>query len=493
MGKKKTVVDIKQDLTPIPLESIPFINDTNIKYLQPIKAICLKEDGRFYYRYDVEVICPVLVDIIKDMLHFKFVKDSSFGTPLIYVYKDGYYQLMNENEFKGMIMRYIPKEIRRSKDVDEVFKLLLMENDFYIDNSELNSDYDYINFKNGLLNLNTLELESHTPDKFYTIQIPVCYKDLDMCEYGNVFEKYLNELVDNDNIMRQCLLESMGLALSNIPGYLTKKCILMIGPKDCGKTQIKKLLAELIGIKYCSSMELAKMNDSRFGTSELYNKRLAGSNDMQYTTVADMGVFKQLTGGDPVSIEFKNRGAFSYVYSGILWFLANDFPRFSGKKEQAVYQRFIVIPCEHVVAKNDQDPELVNKMLKEAEYIVSLCIRSLIDLRNRKYKFLESERMKNGLKKYEVSNNTLLQFVDECCEVDNKLDANKRLKVAQFKKYYQIWCRESGIKNIGLKNNEIEEYLNPKYGTRVVKNGTHYLTNIKINSSFESDFISYGS
>src|SRR5699024_6513555 len=166
-------------------------------------------------------------------------------------------------------------------DIDEVFKLLLMENSFYIENSDLNADYNYINFKNGLLNLSTMEIEEHTPDKFFSVQIPVDYVPLENCKKGVVFDKYINELVDGDEDTKNVILEAMGLVISNIPGYLTKKCILMIGPKDCGKTQIKKLLTDLIGIRYTSSMDLDKMNNSQFGTSELYNKRLAGSNDMR--------------------------------------------------------------------------------------------------------------------------------------------------------------------------------------------------------------------
>lgn len=487
MGKQKAI-DIEQELIRIPIGSIEFLNNDNLRYLQPKKAFYLNNDGNFEYRYDIEVICPRLEEIIKDSMYFKFVKDSNLGSTFIYVYRGGYYQLMSETEFKGMIIDYIPSQIRRSKDVDEVFKLLLMENDYYIDNSELNSDYKYINFKNGLLNLETMELESHTPDKFFTVQIPVCYKRLDECKRGTLFDKYLDELVDNDNVMKECLLEAMGLALSNIPGYLTKKAILMIGPKDCGKTQIKKLLTLLLGIKYTSSIELSKMSTNNFATSELYNKRLAGSNDMQYTAVADMGIFKQLTGGDPISVEFKGRGAFSYVFTGLLWFLANDFPKFSGKKEDAVYQRFVVIPCEHVVKAEDQDPELVNKMLRESEYIVSLCIDSLLKLIDRKYKFPESERMINGLKKYEVSNNTLLQFVEECCDIIDDLSPTERMKVSTFKKDYQIWCRDSGVKNMALKNDDIENYLKPKYSTEVVKSSNYYVSNIKLKDDISFSF-----
>ena len=109
-----------------------------------------------------------------------------------------------------------------------------------------------------------MTLERHTPNKFFTVQIPVDYHPLDECEYGQVFEKYMDELVSGDDVTKKVLLEAMGLVISNIPGYLTKKCILMVGAKDCGKTQIKKLLTELIGIRYTSSMDLDKMNNSQF-------------------------------------------------------------------------------------------------------------------------------------------------------------------------------------------------------------------------------------
>ena len=230
-----------------------------------------------------KVNCPRLVYHLVEhdlsrKLFFKFVKDSSLGSIMIYVYDNGVYRLVSEDEFKGYIKDYIPEQIRKVQDITEIYNLLLMEKSLYIENTKLNSDYRYICFKNGNLNLDTMEIEEHTPEKFFTVQIPVDYVPLKDCIYGYRFEHYLDELCSGDEVTKKVILECMGLALSNIPGYLTKKCILMIGPKDCGKTQIKKLLTELIGIEYTSSMDLDKMNDSRFGTSELYNKRLAGSN-----------------------------------------------------------------------------------------------------------------------------------------------------------------------------------------------------------------------
>lgn len=498
IADKKDIVRIDDVEYDIPIPSLPYLTEENKDFIMVLSAKMRGVGNGNQKIYIGKVNCPRLVYHLVEhdlsrKLFFKFVKDSSLGSIMIYVYDNGVYRLVSEDEFKGYIKDYIPEQIRKVQDITEIYNLLLMEKSLYIENTKLNSDYRYICFKNGNLNLDTMEIEEHTPEKFFTVQIPVDYVPLKDCVYGYRFEHYLDELCSGDEVTKKVILECMGLALSNIPGYLTKKCILMIGPKDCGKTQIKKLLTELIGIEYTSSMDLDKMNDSRFGTSELYNKRLAGSNDMRYTAINDMGIFKQLTGGDPISIEFKGRGAFSYIYKGFIWFLANDFPMFSGKKGKEIYERFLVIPCKHVVEKNKQDPELVEKMLLEKEYIVSLCIENLIDLRKRNYRFVTSKEMDEAMNDYEVINNSLLQFVHEYCDIDDDINVKDRITLKTFKRNYQMWCRDSNIKPMKINKQEVEYYLKPKYKTEIVKSSNNYITNLKMKDSFQEDYGSFSS
>lgn len=187
---------------------------------------------------------------------------------------------------------------------------------------------------------------------------------------------------------------------------------------------------------------------------------------MSYAKIDDMSMFKQLTGGDTISVEFKGRTPFSYTFTGFLWFLANDFPKFSGKKENAIYERFLIAPCTHVVEENKQDPELLNKMLEEGEYIVAMCIEHLQNLRKRHYKFITSEKMDKALDRYKVMNNSLLQFIEECCEVVDTLPIEDRVVLPKFRRYYQRWCNETGTMKMTLTNDNMEFYLNMKYGTK---------------------------
>ena len=85
-------------------------------------------------------------------------------------------------------------------------------------------------------------------------------------------------------------------------------------------------------------------------------------------------------------------------------------------------------------------------------------------------------------------NNSLLQFVCEYCDIDDDLNKENRLNFASFKKNYQIWCRDLGIKPMRVGKEEIEYYLGDKFGTQVVKSSTYYLSNIVMNENFNNEY-----
>jgi len=57
------------------------------------------------------------------------------------------------------------------RDVTEVFNDLMSDRRF-VKEDKLNADENIINFQNGLLYLDTLELKEHSPKIYSTIQIP---------------------------------------------------------------------------------------------------------------------------------------------------------------------------------------------------------------------------------------------------------------------------------------------------------------------------------
>ena len=183
-----------------------------------------RETGYVKREYTVKPM--ELSNWIKQNLNYIFVRGTANEGSMIYVYSDGYYKYISDNEFKGFIKSFIPYQLRKSKDINEVFIDLTTEMKF-VDYEELNANEDIINFEDGILNLKTWELEPHNPKYLSTIQIPAKYREIEKADATAIeFEKYMMKLCNEDADTYILLLECLGLVISNIYAYRTKKALL---------------------------------------------------------------------------------------------------------------------------------------------------------------------------------------------------------------------------------------------------------------------------
>lgn len=461
-----------------PGEKEKFINDTNKKWIK--REEVKKRDGSIEVKYD---ILPMeLANFIKANLKYIFVKNAASEQPLTYVYSDGYYKEVSEDEMKGFIKSFIPYQLRHSKDINEVLFDIKTELKF-VEHEDLNSCEDLINFEDGLLNIKTWELLPHSPDVLSTIQIPAKYSEIKGASTDiPVFMKYMNTLCDSDLQTFELLMQCLGLAISNIYAYRTKKALFLVGQGNTGKSQLKKLAEYLIGYKNVSNIDLKKISD-KHGTSSLYQKRLSGCNDMSYQRIEDMSIFKQLTGGDSIEVNFKFKNSFNFMYKGFLWFNCNKLPFFGGDTGKWVYERIMPVFCNNVISKEEQDPLLFEKMLKEKNGILSLALTYLKKLIDNDYKFIEPDNMKELREKYEVENNTFLSFLEDCCDYrpDGGIIASMRLKRSTFKEAYTKYVDINNNGKGKLTTNDMNKILKERYNETFVKsNGVIYLKDITL-------------
>ena len=473
------------DIIKTPMEmDYALLEEDNKKWVIPIKPIKHQLTGELIPQYMINV--QELSRHIKENENYLFVREDARGAKLTYIYDDGYYKLVNESEFKGMIKGFIPYSLVKSKDINEIYFDLCTEH-LHVSCEALNADERYINFKNGLFNIESWELEPHRPDVLSTIRIPIDYVPLSECETGTTFEYYLDYLTDNNKEVKDLLLEVCGLVMSNVFGYRTKKSLFLIGVHDAGKTQLKELITEIIGRENVATTDLERMN-AQFGTSDIYQKRLGGSNDLGYQPVKEMVIFKQLTGGDSIQVEFKGNGGFPYKFKGFLWFNSNAYPKFSGDKDKALYKRIIPVTCNRVVPYEQRDSSLLDKMLLEKQYVVALCLEHLRDLIDRKFRFNEPQAVIEARDTYETENNNLFLFVSASCSIVDDLDTTTRIKVKNFKKYYAYWCESNGYSS-RINDKDLKHYLEQKYNTKLIKSGGYmYFDNLRFTEDFLKEY-----
>lgn len=387
------------------------------------------------------VLCPELAQYIRDTENFFFLRTPGEKPLILWYNASGVYEQISDHNFKGIIKAPIEKfmpSLVKAKYLEEVFKLLITDLGRDRKPDELDQCTSLINFRNGLLNIDTLELVKHSPDILSTIQIPCNWNP--QAQRMPIFESYLNKLTGGIPAAMNLLLQFTGLVISNIRGTIDKNALFLIGKGDSGKSQFLELLKRLVGESNYAAIDFSELENSRFAASKLYRKRLAGDSDMKAMNVSEVSKFKSLTGGDPISIEFKGKDGFTAHYNGALLFCGNDMPMFGGDKGKHVYDRMIIIPCNNAIRKEDQDPQLIDKMFEEREAIVYNAVMALKSFKANGFHFVRPDVSKIALQEYMKENDNVAMFIEECTETPTS--AKQRSTTATTYAVYKAWARE---------------------------------------------------
>ncbi len=383
---------------------------------------------------------PLLADWMREHIHYQLVSDEMNQYSAIYWYRDGVYQEVRENIFKGVIKREIAKyrpELVKMSIINEVYEQLMTDLD-YVSLSKFNADQNIINFKNGVLHLDTMKRTKHDPKYLSSIQIPCDWPAKEIST--PTFDKYLDTLTNGDKDLQAFILAFIGICISNVWGTHFKKGLFFTGPGDTGKSQIKLLLEMLLGERNHFAIDLSGL-EARFGTSYVYGKRMVGSADMGFMSLKELRTFKQLTGGDSIMGERKSQQGFTFRYRGCLIFATNRMPVFSGDDGSWVYDRFCIVKCDNVIPVEERDPKLLEKMFAEASGIIYKAVMQLKKVIDDGYKLTEPKAIIDARSEYSRTNNIVTAFAEECLEDFVSTGKNACDTITTVYNAFTKWCR----------------------------------------------------
>lgn len=409
-----------------------------------------------------------------------------------YLYSGGVYRPQNKNGVKAMIRRYIPAGHASDSMLNNVYGLVLASGRNMCSYTDLDKDERYINFRNGLYNLQTGELEEHSPRVRSTLQLTADYKDFrpepsgsvteeERQQAGNraaaaarpVFEKYIADLCrdtegDPDPERMAIIQEFFGLAISNIPVFRVKKCLVLVSRiGNTGKSVLLNLVSDILGAEKIANIPIAEMNEkNRFAMGSLINKRLISVGDHSGGNVTDSAIFKQLTGGDPVKIEAKGKQGFFYTFRGGMAFACNELPYFEDDRGGHIFERLQIIPCDHFITPGERDPRILDKMQREKSAIIYFFLEGLRRLVARGYHFGTSRRAAEALKEYREKMDTVFRFISERYEITG--NPKDLIGKSDFDDEYTRWCTEGDNDYKAVKKNNLKDRLEA-IGCPVVK------------------------
>ncbi len=174
-------------------------------------------------------------------------------------------------------------------------------------------------FKNGVLDLNTKKLLRHSPD--YGFESIIDREHDPNATDWSVISDWMDFVFEGNKHQKHLLLcwyAAVLRGMSHLHRFAS-----FIGEGGTGKSTAMTLGTNLIGKQASHSLTLEALNSNSFQTANIYNKRLVCLNDADRYG-GNMGIFKNITGGDEFSVERKFQQAFNAVFPGLVMATANN-------------------------------------------------------------------------------------------------------------------------------------------------------------------------
>lgn len=351
-------------------------------------------------------------------------------TNILHIYKDGVYS-DNQQDIEAAMIKHIPNLKRMQRQETLAYLQLKAEEKEF-------SPAKYIVVENGVFNLDTWELEEHSPNIITRNKIPVPYVP---GAYYEVTDKTLDKIAVNDKKVRMLLEEILGYVLFRRNEYAAM--FILTGDGSNGKSSFLDMLRKFVGSENTSALDLNEL-DHRFKTAELFGKLVNIGDDIDKSYIKSTGTLKKLATGNAVNVERKGRDPFDLVSYAKLIFSANEMPRINDYTD-GLNRRLQIVPFKAKFTPDDPDydPFITDKLLSDEsmQYILNLALNALKRLLKNN-RFTRSKAIEKEMEMYMEENNPIISFVNnEGIEFD-------RRPVKNVYEEYRIYCNENGFQAV---------------------------------------------
>ncbi len=261
--------------------------------------------------------------------HYMIITDSKYNPSdeekeFIKEYK---YTYSHVHEFQIDIKKW--EKVYSSHCVAEIltkkYKVFLMK---YLKHDNicdlLDSKRHLLSVKNGVVNLKTGEMRERRPDDYFTYFIPYNYNPT---ADDTIWDNLVTEIIHNDEISI-FLKEYLGYSCTGEVNQ--QKVLIMYGDGSNGKSILTNTIQRLFEPIYSNFSHKSLKEESGGNNDELYNARntrMAFLCETKENTKVDPGLFKTISGEDPISTSAKYKGCIKYYPQFKLAMVTNEIPR----------------------------------------------------------------------------------------------------------------------------------------------------------------------
>lgn len=353
-----------------------------------------------------------------------------------------YWEMVDEVDILNMIKDSTGADIITSKNRTEILNSLKQEGR---KNIPLPTPKDWIQFKNGMVDIKTGAVTPASSKYFTTNPIPWVISEKE--ETPNM-DRIFVEWVGPE--YAKTLYEILAYAL--ISDYPINRIFCFVGAGLNGKSKYLELLRKFIGAKNCCATELDVLMSSRFEVTRLYRKLVCQMGETDFSEISKTSILKKLSGGDLIGFEYKNKTPFEETNYAKIIISTNNLPA-TNDKTLGFYRRWMIIDFPNTFTEKidilSQIPD------EEYENLARKSIKILSELLSRR-EFIKEGTIEERMQRYEDRSNPFDKFWNECVEEVEDGHISKK----KFSEELNKWCRANKFREIS--DLTIKKHMNGK-------------------------------
>ena len=244
------------------------------------------------------------------------------------------------------------------------------------------ADPKYIRFKNGVLDIETLELTSNNGTHLLLNEVP---HDWNPEAESELVDETFGSIAQGNEAVIANLWEMFGLSLYR--GHDVSRMILLQGSGANGKSPLLDMLKCLLGVENCFSLPIHELGE-KFQLVPAMGKLALIGDDIasDFVNGKACAVMKKFVTGEAVNDQYKGGATFQFSPYATLIYSCNEIPRFADGTfgfERRIHP--IPLTARFTPGSDGYDPRLKQKLCAEEciEYAIVKAVDALRAARER--------------------------------------------------------------------------------------------------------------
>jgi len=367
-------------------------------------------------------------DLLKNYT-FKTTRDNE--TVYCFNATTGVYEANGETIVKEEMAKILDENTRQHYYADIVF---FVKAKTYFDRPLEHPNKLVLN--NGILNMETYELEPFSNKEFLQIYVPITYDPKQGCP---LIQQFILEVVGKAQV--PLLQEWIGYCL--YMKYPIHKAMILLGPGANGKSTLINLIDRFLGEKNKASITLQALCSNRFAASALDGKLVNLCADIPNKALVQTGMFKMLVGADSIPAERKFKDAYTFDNIAKLMFSTNEIPK-TTDDTIAYFRRWVIINCTNYFPPSKANTKILDYICTPSEFS-GLLNWALIGLKRllEKGQFSDNRTWEQERERYLASSNSALAYIEN--HVETILEEKERITKEDLYAAYVTYCKANDL------------------------------------------------